>query len=627
MDNHSKNKTQKAGLVLGAIGVVYGDIGTSPLYAIKECFHGAHGLQLTHSNVLGILSLVFWAITLIVSVKYLIFIMRADNRGEGGILSLMALALRSVADRPLLKMGVTLAAIIGAALFYGDSVITPAISVLSAVEGLEVLAPGLHSYVIPIALGVLIALFVIQRRGTAKVGKLFGPVMVLWFSVLALLGLSQILEAPEVLAAINPLHAWDVLVHNDWRGFTVLGSVVLVLTGAEALYADMGHFGKTPIRQAWFAFVKPALLLNYFGQGALLLHSPEAVENPFFLLAPGWAVGPLIILATFAAVIASQAVISGAYSLSQQAVQLGFCPRLRVIHTSVKEKGQIYIPAINWALLATVLLLVVSFGSSTRLAAAYGIAVTGTMIVSTLLAWLVLVNRSRKRYLVIGSIMVGSAFIADIAFFGANLLKVLDGGWFPLLLGVVIFTLLTTWKRGRQILMQRLQTDAMPFDLFVDGIGDDYPIRVPGTAVFLTSSAEGVPHALLHNLKHNKVLHERVILLTVQTVDVPYVADSERIEIFDLSKNFFRMRVKYGFKDEPDVPQVLEMCQRYGLEYDEMDTSFFLSRETLIASSVPGMALWREKIFVAMSKNAQRAGEFFKIPTNRVVELGTQIEL
>lgn len=628
MDNASTmTRKQKNALFLGAIGVVYGDIGTSPLYAIKECFHGEHGLHISHGNILGILSLIFWAITLIVSLKYLLFVMRADNRGEGGILALMALALRQVADKPKLYFGVTMMAIIGAALFYGDSVITPAISVLSAVEGLGVVAPGLNRFVIPITISVLIGLFMLQRSGTSKVGKLFAPVMVVWFVVLGVLGLINILNVPGVLHAINPRYALDLFENNGWHGFTVLGSVVLALTGAEALYADMGHFGKRPIRHAWFSLVKPALLLNYFGQGALLLSNPDAVENPFFLLAPSWALMPMVILATLATVIASQAVISGAYSISQQAVQLGFSPRLKVLHTSILEKGQIYIPSINWGLLISVILLVLFFKSSSALAAAYGIAVTGTMVITTVLAWMVLCRRDRKRYLIIGSVLTVIALVIDIAFFSANALKIADGGWFPLLMGAIIFTMLTTWKRGRAILMERLQSDAMPIDLFVGGIGDDYPIRVPGTAIFLTSSAEGVPHALLHNLKHNKVLHERVVLLTVKTEDVPYVPASERVEIFDLSKNFFRMHVKYGFKDDPDVPEVLENCTRFGLDYNPMDTSFFLSRETLIASSVPGMAIWREKLFVAMSKNAQRAGDFFKIPTNRVVELGTQIQL
>lgn len=620
-------RKQKNALFLGAVGVVYGDIGTSPLYAIKECFHGAHGLHISHANILGILSLIFWAITLVVSLKYLVFIMRADNRGEGGILSMMALALRKVAHQPRLHYAVILMAIIGAALFYGDSVITPAISVLSAVEGLEVIAPSLHKVVIPVTIGILVALFMIQRNGTSRIGKLFAPVMVLWFSVLGLLGLVNIVQMPEVLLAVNPMYAIEVFQNNHWQAFTVLGSVVLALTGAEALYADMGHFGKTPIREAWFTFVKPALLLNYFGQGALLLRDPAAVDNPFFLLAPSWALIPLVLLATCAAVIASQAVISGAYSVSQQAVQLGFLPRLKVIHTSIVEKGQIYIPSINWGLLMTVILLVVFFKTSSNLAAAYGIAVTGTMVMSTILAWVVLCKGKSKRYLWVGTTLTLAALIADLAFFGANALKIADGGWFPLLMGLVIFTLLTTWKRGRAILMERLKSDAMPLDLFIDGIGDDYPIRVPGTAIFLTSHIEGVPHALLHNLKHNKVLHERVVLLTVSTQDVPYVPDSERIEIFDLSKNFFRMYIKYGFKDDPDVPEVLEMCTRFGVDYNPMDTSFFLSRETLIASPEPGMAIWREKLFVAMSKNAQRAGDFFKIPTNRVVELGTQVRL
>ncbi|MEW5942935.1 MAG: potassium transporter Kup [Pseudomonadota bacterium] len=614
-----------AGIAIAAIGVVYGDIGTSPLYTMKEVFNGPHAVQLSHDNVLGILSLVFWALLIVVSLKYVIFIMRADNRGEGGIMALMALTLRGVPGGRnrwlLMSMG-----IFGAALFYGDGVITPAISVLSAVEGLEIATPALKPYVIPVTLAVLIGLFMFQRRGTASVGALFGPIMCIWFVTLAGLGILNIAHDPSVLQALSPLYGLHFFLDHKWHAFLALGAVVLALTGAEALYADMGHFGRRPIKLAWFGFVLPALLLNYFGQGALLLHNADAAKNPFYLLAPEWALYPLVALSTLATVIASQAVISGAFSVTRQAMQLGYCPRLEVLHTSEKEIGQIYLPAINWTLLAAIIALVLGFQSSSNLAAAYGIAVTGTMAIDTILAVVVAVTVWKWSKL-FGGLVIAFFLVIDLSFFGANALKILQGGWFPLAVGMAVFTLLSTWKRGREILMDRLQTGAIALEPFLSGIASHPPTRVPGTAVFLTASREGVPHAMLHNLAHNKVLHERVALLTVTTRDIPWVPEAERVQVEPLGGEFYRIVVTYGFKDEPDIPAALELCKPFGLEFSMLETSFFLSRETLIATIAPGMALWREKLFVSMMRNAGSATAFFKIPTNRVVELGTQIEL
>ena len=575
--------------------------------------------------MLGILSLVFWALLIVVSLKYVIFIMRADNRGEGGIMALMALTLRGVPGGRnrwlLMSMG-----IFGAALFYGDGVITPAISVLSAVEGLEIATPALKPYVIPVTLAVLIGLFMFQRRGTASVGALFGPIMCIWFVTLAGLGILNIAHDPSVLQALSPLYGLHFFLDHKWHAFLALGAVVLALTGAEALYADMGHFGRRPINLAWFGFVLPALLLNYFGQGALLLHNADAAKNPFYLLAPEWALYPLVALSTLATVIASQAVISGAFSVTRQAMQLGYCPRLEVLHTSEKEIGQIYLPAINWTLLAAIIALVLGFQSSSNLAAAYGIAVTGTMAIDTILAVVVAVTVWKWSKL-FGGLVIAFFLVIDLSFFGANALKILQGGWFPLAVGMAVFTLLSTWKRGREILMDRLQTGAIALEPFLSGIASHPPTRVPGTAVFLTASREGVPHAMLHNLAHNKVLHERVALLTVTTRDIPWVPEAERVQVEPLGGEFYRIVVTYGFKDEPDIPAALELCKPFGLEFSMLETSFFLSRETLIATIAPGMALWREKLFVSMMRNAGSATAFFKIPTNRVVELGTQIEL
>ncbi len=624
MSTESRQSTRA--LALAAIGVVYGDIGTSPLYTMKEVFAGHHPMATTAANVLGILSLVFWALTIVVSIKYVAFIMRADNNGEGGIMALIAVVQRAVPIDSRLGWLLAVLGIFGAALFYGDGIITPAISVLSAVEGLGVATPAMSPWVEPIALVVLIMLFAIQRHGTRNVGKWFGPVMSVWFLTLAVMGVTNIAQAPEVLAAVNPVYALEFFAVHKGYGFLVLGAVVLAVTGAEALYADMGHFGRGPIRWAWFGFVLPALLLNYFGQGALLIHDPKAIANPFYLQAPSWALYPLIGLATAATIIASQAVITGAFSVTRQAIQLGYLPRMQIVHTSEHEIGQIYIPFVNWAMLAGIILLVLMFGSSSNLASAYGIAVTGTMLIDTILGFVVVISLWRwNRFL--ATIGLIGFLTVDLAFFGANSLKIVDGGWFPLLIGVIMFTVLSTWKRGRQILLQRLQSGSIAIEPFVQGLLAHPPTRVPGTAVFLTASKEGVPHALLHNLNHNKVLHERVIFLTVLTETEPYVPPSRRVEVHDLGGSFYRILLHYGFKDAQHIPKALLLCKQVGLEFDMMQTSFFLSRETIISTGMPGMAPWREHIFIAMARNAESAMSFFHIPTNRVIELGSQVEI
>ncbi|MBT2866622.1 low affinity potassium transporter Kup [Chromobacterium violaceum] len=621
MQDH--NKQAMAGLTLAALGVVYGDIGTSPLYTLRECFV-SQNLPTTPDNIFGILSLIFWSLIFVVSIKYVAFVLRADNRGEGGIMALMALARHYTTHAARWK--IVLLGLFGAALFYGDAIITPAVSVLSAAEGMEVLSSGMEAYVLPMAVGVLVGLFLLQRHGTARVGLMFGPVMTVWFAILGILGLHQIIQQPAVLQALNPWHAVTFVQQNGFHAFLTLGSVVLALTGAEALYADMGHFGKTPIRRAWFSLVLPGLGLNYFGQGALLMSNPAAIKNPFFLLAPDWALLPMIVLATLATVIASQAVISGAYSLTRQAILLGYCPRLEVRHTSDKEIGQIYMPFINWALLVAVLVVVLTFKSSSSLAAAYGIAVTGTMLITTLLFFVVArVNWRWPLPLALGITLLFG--VIDTAFFAANVHKVADGGWLPLVMGMAIFTLMSTWKQGRDILFKRLREQALPLDDFIHNLEAYPPARVEGTAVFLTSTLHGVPHALLHNLKHNKVLHERVVLMTVRTEDIPYVPEDERLEIVQMSASFWRVMARYGFKEEPNVVEVLDKCAKEGFEMELMDTSFFLSRETIVSTGHPGMARWRQKIFLWMSKNALRATDFFQVPTNRVVELGAQVEL
>jgi KUP system potassium uptake protein len=622
----SDPRKRLAPLVIGAIGVVYGDIGTSPLYTLRQCFTGAHHLPLTPGNVLGMLSIIFWALMIIVTLKYITLIMRADNRGEGGILALTALVARGTEHRARRRWWLVGFGIFGAAMFYGDGMITPAISVLGAVEGLEIIAPQLHPFIVPVTLVIIVVLFAIQKRGTASVGSLFGPVMCLWFGVLAILGLLQIVTDPSVLTAVDPVHAVAFVVENPRLAFLALGAVVLAVTGTEALYADMGHFGAKSIRRAWIFFVGPALVLNYFGQGALLLANPAAIKNPFYLLAPQWALIPLVILATCAAVIASQAVISGAFSLTRAAIQMGYCPRLKLLHTSAREIGQVYVPFINWSLLVAVMLLVVGFRSSDNLGGAYGIAVTLAMLIDSVLIFFVMRRMWRWRPGSALAVVVPLGLI-DFAFLASNSLKIPDGGWFPLLIGAVVFTLLTTWKRGRAVLLERLAEDTMPLDIFIESIAASPPLRVPGTAVFLTSAANRVPHALLHNLKHNKVLHDRVVFLTIVTRDIPRVSAAERVFIVDRTCNFWQIRADFGFTEEPDVPALLEACGRRGFEFDMMDTSFFVSRETLIATVAPGMALWREHLFVSMSRNAVKATDFFRVPTNRVVELGTQVEL
>lgn len=613
-------------MALAALGVVYGDIGTSPLYAVKEVFAGNHPIPVTEANIFGSLSLFFWALVIIVSIKYVIFIMRADNRGEGGIMAMIALALHDAQGKPLQMKLIMIVGILGAAMFYGDGMVTPAMSVLSAVEGLEVATPAFKPFVIPLTMVVLFGLFFVQRSGTAVVGAFFGPIMVLWFSTLALLGLYSIVEHPAILTALNPLYGLDFLLSNKALALVAMGNVVLAVTGAEALYADMGHFGRKPIQRAWFAFVLPALVLNYFGQGALILAEPEAAKNPFFHLAPDWALYPLVALATVATVIASQAVISGAFSVTRQAMQLGFVPRMEVQHTSEKEAGQIYLPAVNWGLMLAVMILVLGFKSSNNLAAAYGIAVTGDMVITSILATVVVARSWKWGWT--KAVLLFSCFLAvELVFLAANVLKIPDGGWFPLVAGMVVFVLMTTWKRGRQLLSDRLKGERLELSMFLDSLATSMPTRVFGTSVFLNADPKGVPHALLHNLMHNKVLHERVVLVSVQFYDVPYVPDIDRVEVRQLKENFWSVIVQYGFKDEPDIPAAMLLCADSGLEFSALETSYFIGRETLIPRLNSEMAFWREKIFIAMFRNAGSATAFFKIPSNRVVELGTQVVL
>jgi len=613
-------------LALAALGVVYGDIGTSPLYAVKEVFAGNHPIPVTEANIFGSLSLFFWALIIIVSIKYVIFIMRADNRGEGGVMAMIALALHEAQGSPKQMKVIMIVGILGAAMFYGDGMVTPAMSVLSAVEGLEVATPAFKPFVIPITMLVLFGLFFVQRSGTAVVGAFFGPVMVLWFSTLALLGIASIVDHPAILSALNPAYGLEFLLANKAMALVAMGNVVLAVTGAEALYADMGHFGRKPIQRAWFFFVLPALVLNYFGQGALILAEPEAAASPFFHLAPDWALYPLVGLATLSTVIACQAVISGAFSVTRQAMQLGFMPRMEVQHTSDKEAGQIYLPAVNWGLMLAVMILVLGFKSSNNLAAAYGIAVTGDMVITSLLATFVVARTWKWGWT--RAVLLFSCFLAvELVFLAANILKIPDGGWFPLIAGMVVFILMTTWKRGRQLLSERLQGERLELSLFLESLASSMPTRVSGTSVFLNADPKGVPHALLHNLMHNKVLHERVVLVSVQFYDVPYVPDIDRVEVRQLKENFWSVVIQYGFKDDPDIPAALQLCAESGLEFSSLETSYFIGRETLIPRLNSDMAFWREKIFIAMFRNAGSATAFFKIPSNRVVELGTQVVL
>ena len=630
-DHHPHSHGPLPKLAVAAIGIVYGDIGTSPIYAFRETFAGHHTLIPDQLHIWGVLSLIFWSMIIIVTIKYLTVIMRADNKGEGGSLALLALINRSLDGRAKWTGGIVLLGVFATALFYGDSMITPAISVLSAVEGLTTVNPLFEPYVIPLAIVILVGLFSIQARGTAKVGLMFGPIMILYFLTLGVLGATHIVERPTVIVnTLNPWNAINFYVQEPVRAFVAMGSVVLAVTGAEALYSDMGHFGRKPIRVSWLYFVMPALLLNYMGQAAMLLsQSPaeavETVKNPFFYMAPEMLRLPLVLLATLATVIASQAVISGAFSVTQQAIQLGFVPRLRITHTSEAAAGQIYIPIVNWALLVMVLLLVLMFQSSSNLAAAYGIAVTGAMLIdAVLISVVLLVMWKWNRWLVFAMLTV--FFGIDLLYFGANLLKVPAGGWFPLLVGIIAFTLLTTWARGRQLMIARMSEATLPMQIFIKSAAPS-AARVPGTAVFMTSSADGVPHALLHNLKHNKVLHERVFLLTVRIEDVPYVDHSNRATVKDYGSGFYRIVLRYGFMEEVDVPAALARVQGVGPTCKMMDTSFFLARQTLLASARPGMAIWREKLFAWMLRNAESAMEFFKLPTNRVVELGSQLEI
>ena len=615
-------------LVLGltAIGVVYGDIGTSPIYAIRESFHASYGLTGSPENVFGILSLIFWSLILVISIKYLVLVLRADNNGEGGIIALTALVSQSAEKGKTRRMILVLAGLFGAALLYGDSMITPAISVLSAIEGLKIATPVFEPYIIPITIGILIALFVVQSYGTAGIGFIFGPITLTWFLTLGILGAIQIIQFPEVLAAMNPLQGVDFFLRNGWAGFFVLGSVFLVVTGGEALYADIGHFGLRPIRFTWFVVVLPCLLLNYFGQGALIISHPETIEHPFFYMVPDWGLYPLVILATIATIIASQAVISGAFSLTRQAVQLGYLPRLKVEQTSETQFGQIYMPAINWILMIACIGLVLGFRSSSSLASAYGVAVTTDMVFTTILFAVVARTRWAWSKWIVGLMGAGLLFI-DLGFWGANLSKIPTGGWFPLVIAGIMFVILTTWKTGRKILSKRLSEKIIPEEKFLEIVEKNDPKRIPGTAVFMDSNPKGTPQALLHNLEHNKVLHEQTILFTLITSNKPYVSDEERFEIWEIGENIYRINANIGFAEDADVPKLLDKCKEEGIEFDLEDTTFFLGRETLLATQKPGMSIWREKLFARMSRNAQRAASYFNIPSERVIEIGTQIEL
>ena len=618
-------KTPLAALTLGAIGVVYGDIGTSVLYAVKEVFHTGH-VPFTVGNIYGVLSILFWTLTVIVSLKYVVLVLRADNAGEGGLVAMLALASQSVKDKPKLRQWLLLIGIFGTCLFYGDGVITPAISVLSAVEGLEVVSPAFRKAVVPLTLVVLFALFAVQKRGTSGIGKFFGPITLVWFIVIAALGVSQIVDHPEILWALSPHHALRFIWNNPGTTFIILGAVVLSVTGAEALYADLGHFGKRPIRLAWFAIAMPALTLNYFGQGALLLKDPEAVKNPFFNMAPDWALVPLVVLATLAAVIASQALITGAFSVTKQVIQLGYLPRLQIQHTSVKAAGQIYMPFVNWGLFAAIAMAVVMFKSSSNLAAAYGIAVCTDMLITTILTFFV-IRHGWKYPLWLCVLATGFFFVVDFAFWASNLMKLFDGGWFPLLIGGLMFTLMVTWHEGRRLLNQALRADAIDLPSFLDSVFVSPPARVEGTAVFMTATPGSVPNALLHNLKHNTVLHAQNLFVTVRSHEVPWIGMDKRLQIDALGHDCWQVVIHYGFKNDPDVPRALQAMRGRGCEMESMTTSYFLSRDTVIPTIGSGMAPWREKLFAQMHLNASAAADFLKLPSNAVVEMGSKIEI
>ena len=620
----SHRRKRRLGLLcLASLGIVYGDIGTSPLYAMRECFYGPHGVPPTHANVLGVLSLILWSLVLIISVKYLILILRADNRGEGGILALATLV------NDVLRRGkfLFLLGLFGAALLYADGMITPAISVMGAVEGLHVATPLFDHYVLPIAVVILIGLFLFQSRGTTGVGAVFGPITMIWFAAISVLGLRHIIHAPQVLAAINPIHAFDFFMINGWRGFVVLGAVFLVVTGGEALYADIGHFGTAPIRLTWFAVVLPALTLNYFGQGALLLVQPEAAVNPFYRMAPPWALYPLVVLATAAAIIASQAIISGAFSLTMQAIQLGYSPRLKAVYTSERIIGQIYVPVVNWGLMVACVALVLGFRTSSNLAAAYGVAITTTMLITTILFYVV--ARRRWRWPAAAALPIAAFFITiDLAFFGANMLKIAHGGWFPLLVSAAILFLMLTWRKGRRVLRSRLGEICIPLNAFLSELKNQSIRRVPGTAVYMSGNRFGTPLALLHNLKHNKVLHEQVVLLTVRTEEVPYLANpKDRVALENLHEGFWRAQIHFGFMEKPNVPAALDRVKQPDLRFDPMRTTYFIGRETILATRKLGLSSWRGSIFAWMTRNAGDVTSYFCLPPNGVVELGARVEV
>ena len=622
---NKKDPAALAALTLAALGIVYGDIGTSPLYALKEIFHGGH-VAATADNILGVLSLIFWTITVVISLKYVLLILRADNHGEGGLIAMLALATAAVRDKPKLRRTLMTVGLFGTAVFYGDGVITPAISVLSAVEGLEVAAPSLRHWVIPLTLLVLTVLFAAQRFGTGGIGKLFGPITLVWFIVLIALGVPHIAAQPQVLVALNPLHALNFFLHQPLVAFIALGAVVLVVTGGEALYADLGHFGKLPVRIAWYALVMPALIVNYFGQGAMLLGTPAAISNPFYLMAPDWARLPLVFLATAATVIASQALISAAFSVTKQAIQLGILPRMVIHHTSERETGQIYVPFVNWGLYVFIVLAVAMFKSSSNLASAYGIAVTLDMTITTVMTFFV-IRYGWKYPLWLCILATGFFFVIDVTFFASNLLKLLAGGWFPIVIGIGMFLLMLTWTQGRRLLANKLRDDAFPLDDFLKSVFLNPPIRVDGTAVFLSSEAGATPNALMHNLKHNKVLHEHNLFVTVKLHDVPWISADERVELKSLGNDCWAAVLNFGFKDEPDVPEALKQLEGRGVSLDDMSTSYFLSRDIVIPTLGEGMPMWREKLFASMHRNAAAAADFLNLPTNRIVELGAKVEI